>query len=60
MNLEPVKQSEVRKRKILNISVYIYMESRKTVLMTLFAGSSGDADVGQTCGHSGGRSGGKN
>ena len=25
MNLEPVKQSEVRKRKILNSNVYIYI-----------------------------------
>ena len=25
MNLEPVKQSEVRKRKILNSNIYIYI-----------------------------------
>ena len=38
MNLEPVIQSEVRKRKTNIIYECIHMESRKTVLMNPFAG----------------------
>ena len=37
MNLEPIIQSEVTKRKTNIIYNYIYMESRKMVLMKLFA-----------------------
>ena len=36
MNLEPVIQSEVRKRK-MNINISVNMESRKMILMNLFA-----------------------
>ena len=38
MNLEPVIQSEVRKRKINIVYQCMYMESRKMVPMNLFAG----------------------
>ena len=38
MNLEPVIQIEVRKKNKFCILMYIYMESRKMVLMNLFAG----------------------
>ena len=37
MNLEPVIQNEVSQTKRNNIYQCIYMESRKVVLMTLFA-----------------------
>ena len=60
MNLEPVKQSEVRKRKILNsnVYIYIYMECRKMVLMNLFAGQQWRYRCReQTSGHSWGRRG---
>ena len=44
MNLEPIMQSEVSKRKKDKycILMNIYMESRKMVLMNLFAGQQSD------------------
>ena len=38
MNLEPIIQSDVRKRKINIIFQHIYRESRKMVLKNLFMG----------------------
>ena len=38
MNLEPVIQSEVKKRKSNFVYYHIYTESRKMILMNLFAG----------------------
>ena len=39
MNLEPIIQSEIsQKEKNKYLSMHIYMESRKMVLMNLFAG----------------------
>ena len=41
MNLEPViqnEESEREKKQILYINTYIYVESRKIVLINLFAG----------------------
>ena len=38
MNLEPIIQSEIRKRKTNIIHQHIYMESRKMVLKNLFTG----------------------
>ena len=54
MNLQPIIQSEVRK---INIIYYlIYMESRKTVLMSLFEGEQWRCRCReQTYGHREGR-----
>ena len=38
MSLEPIVQSEVSQRKTNIVYEHIYMESRKMVLMNLFAG----------------------
>ena len=38
MNLEPVTQSEVSQKNKYCVLMHIYMESRKMVLMNLFAG----------------------
>ena len=56
MNLEPVIQSDVSQRKI-NMYQHIYIESRKIVLMNLFAGMQWGRKCREwTCGHSeGGR-----
>ena len=43
MNLKSIIQSEVRERKILYINSY--MESRKIILMKLFAGQNRDPDI---------------
>ena len=56
MKLEPVIWSEVRKRKTniayMYICISIYMESRKTVLMNLFAGKEWRCRcIEQTCGY---------
>ena len=45
MNLEPVIQNEIRKRKTSIIYQLIYMTSRKIVLMNYLQGRNGDADV---------------
>ena len=60
MYLEPVIRSKVRKRKTniacMYICISICMESRKTVLMNLFAGKEWRRRRReQTCGHSGER-----
>ena len=53
MNLEPIIQSEIRKRKTNIIHQHIYMESRKMLLMNLFAGQQWrHSHRAQTCGHS--------
>ena len=59
MNLEPIIQSEVsRKRKANIIYSHIYVDSRKMVLMNLFAGQQWSyRHRKQTCGHSGERRG---
>ena len=38
MNLEPIIQNEVRKRKAIIMYEHIYMETRKMVLINLYAG----------------------
>ena len=53
MNLEPVIQSEVRKRNTNTIYQHICMESRKMVLMNPFAGqelvdAAGEGEGGPT------------
>ena len=48
MNLEPIIQSEVTKRKTNIIYNYIYMESRKMVLMKLFCGAAMETHREQT------------
>ena len=56
MNLEPIIQSEVRKRQRNIIYMHVYMESRKVVLMNLFARQQWRYRLReQTCGHSGGK-----
>jgi len=56
MNLEPVIQSEVRKRKTSIVYQHMYMESRNMVLMKLFARQEQRRrHRGQTCGHGGRR-----
>jgi len=45
MNLEPITQSELRKRKINIVYQHICMDSRKMVLMILHAGSKGGTDI---------------
>ena len=60
MNLEPITQSEERQKEkeIVYINECIYMESRKIVLMDLFAGKQWRHRFRkQTCGHSRGRRG---
>ena len=60
MNLEPIIQSEVsqKEKNKYHILMYIYMESRKMVLMNLFAGQQWKhTHRDQTCGHSEGRRG---
>ena len=53
MNLEPVIQSEVRKRK-MNINISVNMESRKMILMNLFARQGQrHRHREQTCGYTG-------
>ena len=53
MSLETVTQSEVRKRKTNVIYIYIYMESRKIVLMNLFTENKWRCRGREwTCGHS--------
>ena len=44
MNLEHVIQSEVRKRK-MNVNISVNMESRKMILMNLFARRDRDTDI---------------
>ena len=59
MNLEPIIQSEVsRKRKTNIIYSHIYVDSRKMVLMNLFAGQEYRRKHREwACGHSRGRRG---
>ena len=52
MSLEPIVQSEVSQRKTNIVYEHIYMESRKMVLMNLFAGQQWRLrQREQTCGH---------
>ena len=56
MSLEPIVRSEVSQRKTNIVYEHIYMESRKMVLMNLFAGQQWRWRYKeQTCGHSGGK-----
>ena len=60
MNLEPVMHSELSQKEKDNyhILMYIYMESKKMVLINLFGGLQQRCrHTEQTCGHSGGRRG---
>ena len=45
MNVEPIIQSEVRKRKINIVFQLIYMESRKMVLRIYLQGYNGETDI---------------
>ena len=45
MNVEPIIQSEVRKRKINSVFQLIYMESRKMVLRIYLQGYNGETDI---------------
>ena len=54
MELKPVIQSEVRRRKTNTVYECIYMKSRKTVLMNLFIRKKWRGRYReQTCGYSG-------
>ena len=62
MNLEPVMQSELSQKEKdkyhILMHIYIYMESRKMVLINQFGESQQRCrHTEQTCGHSGGRRG---
>ena len=58
MDLESVVQNEVRKRKTNIIYQCTYVETRKMVLMNLFAGErEGHGHREWTCGHGGGKEG---
>ena len=63
VNLEPIIQSEVsqKEKNKYHLLTYIYMESRKMVLMNLSSGHQrGYRHTEQTSGHSGGGEGGAN
>ena len=57
MNLEPIIQSEVsqKEKDKYHILTHIYMESRKMVLMNLFAGQEQRHMYKQTCRHRDGK-----
>ena len=56
MNLEPVTQSEVSQKNKYCVLMHIYMESRKMVLMNLFAGEEWRCRHREwTCGPSAGK-----
>ena len=58
MNLEAIIQRELSQKEKNSVYKCIYMESRKMVLMNLFAGQRWRCRHGeQTCEHSGGRRG---
>ena len=63
MNVGPIIQSEVNQKEkknciLTHTHIYIYMESRKIVLMIILAGQQTRwRHKEQTCGHGGGRRG---